>query len=195
MNLFVLFNSLTYREPFFHVFREKQRDYVKNIWLKGLGIGNGFISAKDQSLYFDYINSLTFVSESHSKILQELDSLLLESLKAKNYSLALVHSQKSLHLFVTEIMNLTNIYDFTYSQNFLTNHEYICYLQKPWIRRAIHAGDVEFNKGYKSYHHLNEAIMVSKKGLVSNRGHDKMLSVALGSSQQLSAALSTSKQL
>ena len=50
---------------------------------------------------------------------------------------ALVHSQKALHLFVSEIMNLTNIYDYTYTDNYLTNHEYICYLQQDSVRRGM----------------------------------------------------------
>ena len=159
-------------------FREINRSYVQNIWLKGIGIGNGFVSAEDQSLYSDYVNSLTYLSLSQQKQFQDLDALLLKSLSEKNYTSALISSQKSLHLFVTEIMNLTNIYDFTFSQNFLTNHEYICYLQKPSIRRAIHAGDAEFNRGLTSYYQLNQAIMKSKKPWLNealNRGIEVLI--------------------
>ncbi len=92
---------------------------------------------------------------------------MLSALKEGNYSAALMHSQESLHFFVSQIMHLTNIYDFTYNDNFLTNHEYVCYLQQPSVRKAIHAGDVTFNKGYVSYNHLNEVIMTSKKPWLS----------------------------
>ncbi len=48
---------------------------------------------------------------------------------------AIYSSQASLHTFASEIMNLTNIYDFTFDENYLTNHEYICYLQRSEVRR------------------------------------------------------------
>ena len=99
--------------------------------MKGLGIGNGFLSAEDQSLYADYVNSLTYLTEAQYQEFQEYDNALLKALKQKDYSNALVHSQKALHFLVSEVMNLTNIYDFTYNENFLTNHEYVCYLQQP----------------------------------------------------------------
>ena len=44
------------------IFRENNISYVKNLWLKGLGIGNGFLSAEDQSLYADYVNALTYLT-------------------------------------------------------------------------------------------------------------------------------------
>ena len=138
-----------------YVFREKNISYVKNLWLKGLGIGNGFISAEDQSLYADYVNALTYLTESQYEEFQEYDNALLKALEQKNYSDALVHSQKALHFLVSEVMNLTNIYDFTYNENFLTNHEYVCYLQQPRIRHAIHAGNANFNKGTALFFNQN----------------------------------------
>ena len=45
--------------------------------------------------------------------------------------------------------------------NFLTNHEYVCYLQDPLVRRAIHVGDAEFHTGTEAYYQL-KTTMVSK---------------------------------
>lgn len=141
--------------------------YIRNLWIKGLGIGNGFISAEDQSLYADYVNALTFLNEAQYEKLKEHDEALLEALKAKNYSNALKNSQASLYYFVSEIMPKSNIYDFTFDENFLTNHDYVCYLQNPIVRKAIHAGDAVFNDGYAVYNELRESMMVSKKPWLS----------------------------
>jgi vitellogenic carboxypeptidase-like protein len=137
------------------------------LWLKGLGIGNGFISAEDQSLYAEYVNTLGYVTKDQMDTLIGYDTSLLAALAQKNYTQALVHSQEALHFFVSQIMNLTNIYDSTFSDNFLTNHEYVCYLQKPSVRRGIHVGNMKFNKGFVAYNQLNESIMVSKKPWLS----------------------------
>ena len=48
-------------------------------------------------------------------------------------------------------------------QNYLTNHEYVCFLQQDNIRRSIHTGTRAFNRGQKSFIHLNNTIMASKK--------------------------------
>ncbi len=58
--------------------------------------------------------------------------------------------------------NLTNIYDFTFSGNYLTNHEYVCFLQQADVRSGIHVGNKPFNRGYDSYVFLNESVMVDK---------------------------------
>ena len=67
-----------------------------------------------------------------------------------NYSATILHSQASLHIFATDIMDLTNIYDFTFDDNYLTNHEYVCFLQQDEVRRGIHAGNATFHKGGNS---------------------------------------------
>ncbi len=65
---------------------------------------------------------------------------MLKAYADGNYSAAILHSQASLHIFATDIMDLTNIYDFTFDDNYLTNHEYVCFLQQEHVRRGMHAG-------------------------------------------------------
>ena len=144
-------------------YRENDPSYIEDILLKGIGIGNGFISSADQSLYADYVSNLGYVSEAQYQEMKGHDESLLHALNQGNYSSALLISQKNLHYFVNEVMNLTNIYEFTFDQNYLTNHEYVCFLQQAHVRRGIHVGGQMFNQGFESYMHLNQTIMVSKK--------------------------------
>ena len=97
-------------------YRENEKERIKNIWLKGIGIGNGFISPTDQSLYADYVSNLGYLTESQYEEMKKFDDELLTSLKNKNYVRALEYSHKSLNYFVTKIMKFTNIYDFTFDQ-------------------------------------------------------------------------------
>ena len=156
-----------YVVSFAHVYleyRENDPSHIKDIQLKGIGIGNGFISSADQSLYADYVSNLGYVTEAQYKEMKFNDDSLLESLDKGDYTKALIISQKNLQYFVEEVMNKTNIYEFTFDQNYLTNHEYVCFLQQPHVRRAIHVGTRIFNQGYDSYLHLNRTMMASKKG-------------------------------
>ena len=102
--------------------------------------------------------SWTFVPK-----MKGLDEDLLAALKEGNYSGALSASQANLHYFVGDVMNLTNIYEFTFDENYLTNHEYVCFLEQPHVRRSIHVGGVPFRRGLDSYRALRNAIMVTKK--------------------------------
>ena len=97
-------------------YKENNRRFIKDIWLKGIGIGNGFISPTDQSLYADYVSNLGYVSELQYNEMKEYDNELVESLEKANYVRALEYSHKSLNYFVTKVMQFTNIYDFTFNQ-------------------------------------------------------------------------------
>ena len=97
-------------------YRENDKERIENIWLKGIGIGNGFISPTDQSLYADYVSNLGYLTDSQYQEMKKFDDELLKSLDNKNYVRALEYSHKSLNYFVTKIMKFTNIYDFTFNQ-------------------------------------------------------------------------------
>ena len=136
---------------------------LSDINFRGIGIGNGFISATDQSLFADHFNSLGFISPKQYDMLRVFDNQVLKAYEDGNFSAAILHSQAALHIFATEIMSFTNIYDHTFDGNYLTNHEYVCFLQQDHVRKGIHVGDASFNNGYASYTFLNESVMVSKK--------------------------------
>ena len=132
-------------------YRENDPDFIKDINLRGIGLGNAFVSPKDQSLYADYITNLSFLTQREYMEMKENDDQLAAALDAEDYTKALNISQKNLHIIVNNAMNSTNIYDFTFDQNYLTNHEYVCFLQQPYVRRGIHVGARQFLVGHESY--------------------------------------------
>ena len=145
--------------------RERRIDpqLVSGINFAGIGIGNGYISSTDQSVYADYFRSLGYMTDDEYKKIKALDEQVLKNYAEGNYGGVLLNSQASLHMFASQIMNLTNIYDFTFNDNYLTNHEFICYLQQDHVRKGIHAGGLAFSKGYESYAYLNTSVIISKK--------------------------------
>ena len=84
-------------------YRENDREKIKDIWLKGIGIGNGFISPTDQSLYSEYVSNLGYVKESEFNELKKYDDEVVKSLKTSNYVRALEYSHKSLNYFVSKL--------------------------------------------------------------------------------------------
>ena len=120
--------------------RENNQSYVQNIFLKGIGIGNGFISPIDQSLYVDYMSNIGYVTDLQKAKMQNLELEMIRALNQSDYSAALNHSQESLKYFITTIMENTNIYDFTFNE--------VCiYVEKytKWIIYLLKM-DVQFSK-------------------------------------------------
>ena len=68
-------------------------------------------------------------------------------------------SQDSLRLIVYKIMDLTNLYDFTYTGNFLTSNEYVCFLDMPEVRQALHVGNARVRYGEVSHQKMRGSIM------------------------------------
>ena len=56
-------------------------------------------------------------------------------------------------------MNLVNIYDFTYTGNYLTNNDYVCFLEQPHVRKALHLGNAQFQTGDLLYEKMKAGVM------------------------------------
>ena len=72
-------------------------------------------------------------------------------------------------------MYAVNVYDFTNTGNYLTNHEYLCFLEQPHVRDALHLGDAQFQNGHLAHKKMLAAIM--KEGMESGMIEMQLLSV------------------
>jgi len=131
--------------------------------VRGVGIGNGFISPAHHSVYSGFMDSLTFMSHQHKLALHKLDRDLLTHIKKGEYQEAYRVSQESLRLIVYKIMDLTNVYDYTYTGNYLTSNEYFCFLDLPEARQALHVGRAKLRYGEISHQKMRGSIMREEK--------------------------------
>ncbi|CAB4065262.1 CPVL [Lepeophtheirus salmonis] len=144
-------------------YKDQNSPIIKDIYLAGVGIGSGFISPEDQALYADYVNSVGYVTENEMAYMKENDKMILESLKEGRFADAEGYSQRNLLYIVHSIMSMTNIYDHTSESNYLTNNEFMCFVDQDHVRKGIHVGDAKLWKGIEAAKFLNNTIMVSKK--------------------------------
>ena len=72
-------------------------------------------------------------------------------------------------------MYAVNVYDFTNTGNYLENHEYLCFLEQPHVREALHLGDAQFQNGHLAHKKMQAAIM--KEGMESGMFGLQLLSV------------------
>ena len=76
-------------------------------------------------------------------------------------------SQESLRLIVYKIMDLSNVYDYTYTGNYLTTNEYFCFLDLPAARQALHVGRAKLRYGEISHQKMRGSIMREGKQAAS----------------------------
>jgi len=148
----------------------KIQEYKKNGYLdmdeldvRGVGIGNGFISPVHQSVYSGFMDSLTFLSHQHKLALHKLDRDLLTHIKKREFEEAYRVSQESLRLIVYKVMDLTNVYDYTYTGNYLTSNEYFCFLDLPEARQGLHVGRAKLRYGEIAHQKMRGSIMREEK--------------------------------
>ena len=84
---------------------------------------------------------------------------------------------QSLHYIVSEIMNLTNIYDFSFDENYLTNHEYVCFIQQVSRTSRIKNPDKKIRIEYGSRYDFIK--QVSRPSRIYNP--DKKIRIEYGS--------------
>ena len=95
------------------------------------------------------------MTDSEYEKMKANDDQMLAALEAEDYLLALKMTQDNLNIIANQAMALTNLYDFTFDQNYLTNHEYVCFLQQAYVRKGIHVGARQFADGAKTYKEIH----------------------------------------
>ena len=66
-------------------YRESDPTYVRDINLRGLGLGNAFVSPRDQSVYADYVNGLSYLTKAEYDEMKTADNQLVEAIDAGDY--------------------------------------------------------------------------------------------------------------
>ena len=56
-------------------------------------------------------------------------------------------------------MDLVNFYDFTFTGNYLTSNDYVCFLEQPRVRKALHLGNIQFQFGDLSNEKMQAGVM------------------------------------
>ncbi len=119
--------------------------------LKGVGIGNGWISPKYQSTYDDFLYNLGLIKKS-----KKTEFRLYRHMFTGNQSSHWTESEREYnmvmkwHFQLEEIRGLLhhwNIYDLRKSNIDLTEKNFWYFLQQPHVRKAIHVGDTQFDDG------------------------------------------------
>ena len=136
-----------------------------------------FISPTHQSMYSDYLSSITFLTFKQKLALQNMEKKILTHIKyypinvnvfwlslctqsrTQEFQAAYEATSELLTFIQSQVMHLVNIYDFTYTGNYLTNNDYVCFLEQPHVRKALHLGNAQFQTGDLLYEKMKAGVM------------------------------------
>ena len=139
--------------------------------LQGIALGNPLLSPRHQFLYSQFLQTTGYLSQDQIVTLQNYEETMLKLIEEGKSKAALYEYSNMMQYFATELNNtflashgFTNpcIYDVNYDGQYLTSHEYICYLQTPRVMQSIHVGSNQCQTGAQSYFYLEDDILTDK---------------------------------
>ena len=125
--------------------------FGQNIWfqdinIKGLGIGNGWISSKYQTSHSQVLKSLGLISQKTFEELLSIEERTQLYLEKNELANALGSWQDEMKKMKATIGSV-NLYDLTRFTIDVTEQNYWHFLQQPHVRKAIHVGNTILDGG------------------------------------------------
>ena len=110
------------------------------------------LSPRHQFLYSQLLQTTGYLSHDQNVTLQNYEE-----------TIALYEYSNMMQYFATELSNtFLASHDVNYDGQYLTSHEYICYLQTPRVMQSIHVGSNQCQTGAQSYFYLEDEILTDK---------------------------------
>lgn len=130
--------------------------------LKGLGIGNGWMSPADQGKYASYLYFHGLLDRKQYQTLVEKEESLIAKILNEEWFESWRASDNQLH-FILESLNYTSLYDLTRGQYRPNAMDFWHWIQQPHIRKAMNLGNRSMSDGVDIYRSMIEDTMQSIK--------------------------------
>lgn len=136
--------------------------------LKGITIGNGLSDPEHQLVYGKYLYQIGLIDWNQAKVFQEYENKTLQHIKNKEWDEAFDTFDTLLNGDLIDGKSVfSNMTGFNYYFNYLhtkdynTGEDFGSMLQKSYVRKAIHVGELPFNNGTEVEKHLKQDVMQS----------------------------------
>ncbi|XP_026313438.1 venom serine carboxypeptidase [Hyposmocoma kahamanoa] len=136
--------------------------------LKGIAIGNGLSDPIHQLLYGKYLYQIGLIDWNQAKIFEEYENKVVDYIKNQKWDEAFntfdtllngdLIGKKSIFYNMT---GFDFYFNFLHSKNYNADEDFGPMLQKSYVRKAIHVGDLPFHNGTIVEQHLKQDVMKS----------------------------------
>ncbi|XP_072934475.1 venom serine carboxypeptidase-like [Epargyreus clarus] len=157
-----------------YTIHKRNPDAKIKINLKGISIGNGLCSPEHQLLYSKYLYQIGLIDWNQAEIYAEYESKIFNLIQQQQWNDAFEIFNV---LVFGEVSNGKNIFPnmtgFNFHYNFLHTKDYYGFeevgpmLQKTFVRKAIHVGNLTFHSGKLVEKYLKQDILQSVAPIIS----------------------------
>lgn len=136
--------------------------------LKGVAIGNGLSDPIHQLLYGKYLYQIGLIDWNQAKVFEQYEQKTIDYIKNQKWDEAFdtfdsllngdLIGRKSIFYNMT---GFNFYFNFLHSKDYNMNEDFGPMLQKSYVRKAIHVGDLPFNNGSVVEQHLKQDVMKS----------------------------------
>ncbi|KPJ20363.1 Venom serine carboxypeptidase [Papilio machaon] len=156
-----------YIPAFAYTIHKKNPTANTKINLKALAIGNGLSDPEYQIVYSKYLYQIGLLDWNQAKIFEDYEKKGIEYIQQKQW-------KNAYEVFETLLGDVfLNMTGFEFYLNYLHTKDYIDFedfgpvLQKAFVRRAIHVGNLTFHQGHEVENYLIEDAMKSVAPLMT----------------------------
>ncbi|CAH0402936.1 unnamed protein product [Chilo suppressalis] len=134
--------------------------------LKGIAIGNGLSDPEHQLLYSKYLYQIGLLDWNQAEVFEEYENKTAQYIQNKQWNEAFETFDKLLNGDLIDgksiFYNMTGFdYYFNYLHTKNSDEDFGPMLQKTYVRKDIHVGELPFNNGSIVEKHLQEDVMKS----------------------------------
>lgn len=163
-----------YVPAFAYTIYKKNPEAKIKINLRAIAIGNGLSDPEHQLIYSKYLYQIGLLDWNQAKIFADHESKTIQLIQQKKWDEAFETFDSLLNGDLIDGQSLFyNMTGFKYYFNFLHTRDYTQFedfgplIQKSFVRRALHVGNLTFHDGHDVEEHLKQDVMQSVAPLIS----------------------------
>ncbi|XP_072934775.1 venom serine carboxypeptidase-like [Epargyreus clarus] len=157
-----------------YTIHRKNPDAKIKINLKGIAIGNGLCDPEHQLVYSTYLYQIGLIDWNQAQIYADYENKIINLIQEQQWYDAFETFNV---LMFGDVSNGKNIfpnmtgfnfhYNFMHTNNYFGFKEVVPMLQKSFVRKAIHVGNLTFNTGKEVEKYLKQDVMQSVAPIIS----------------------------
>ncbi|XP_072934109.1 venom serine carboxypeptidase-like [Epargyreus clarus] len=157
-----------------YTIHKKNPDAKIKINLKAIAIGNGLCDPEHQLVYSKYLYQIGLIDWNQAQVFADYESRTINFIQKQQWDNAFETFDTLLNGDLIDGKSIFyNMTGFNFYFNFLHTKDYMGYedfgpmLQKSFVRKAIHVGNLTFNTGKEVEKHLKQDVMQSVAPILS----------------------------
>ncbi|XP_013167803.1 PREDICTED: venom serine carboxypeptidase-like [Papilio xuthus] len=156
-----------YIPAFAYTIHKKNPTANIKINLKALAIGNGLSDPEHQIVYSKHLYQIGLLDWNQAKIFEDNEKKGIKYIQQKQWNKAFEVFENLLGNVFRNMTGFEFYFNYLHTKDYMNSEDFGPMLQKAFVRRAIHVGNLTFHQGHEVENHLIEDAMKSVAPLMT----------------------------